>query len=168
MRWIREQRNGSALGHAKNGKSRSQEDIKKSLKQVVVAPSNLGDMKDQLRIYICVLSILFGKQSLLPRDVTRFHNALIDYSSELKCKLDCDKFLAAKMLLAMDQDIQRWLKECKRFKEREDVSGMTSLGTYAAEDSSLTSLLFSIATQCQKMSLRAFLTKEGRLKTTHP
>ena len=26
------------------------------------------------------------------------------------------------MLLAMDQDIQRWLKECKRFKERENVS----------------------------------------------
>ena len=26
------------------------------------------------------------------------------------------------MLLAMDQDIQCWLKECKRFKEREDVS----------------------------------------------
>ena len=87
-----------------------------------MTPSKLGDMKDQLRIYIGVLSILFGKQSLLPRGVTRFHIALIDYTSELKYKLDRDKFLAAKMLLAMDQDIQRWLKECKRFKEREEVS----------------------------------------------
>ena len=50
----------------KDGKTRSQEDIEKSLKQVVVAPSKLGDMKDQLRIYIGVLSILFGKQRLLP------------------------------------------------------------------------------------------------------
>ena len=79
-------------------------------------------MKDQLRIYICVLSILFGKQSLLPRGVTRFHNALVDYSSELKYKLDCDKFFTAKIMLAMDQDIQRWLKECKRFKTREEVN----------------------------------------------
>ena len=54
--------------------------------------------------------------------MTRFHNAIIDYSLELKYQLDADKFLAANMLLAMDQDIQRWLKECKRFKTREEVN----------------------------------------------
>ena len=49
----------------------------------------------------------------MPRGVTRFHNATIDYSSELKYKLDADRLLAAKTLLAsMDQDIQHWLKEC--------------------------------------------------------
>ena len=103
-------------------KTRSQEDIQKSLKQIVVAPSKYSDMKDQLRIYICVLSILFGKESLLPRGVARFHSALIDYSSELKYKLDADKFSVAKMLLAMDQDIQRWLKERNKFKTREEVN----------------------------------------------
>ena len=54
--------------------------------------------------------------------MARFHNAIIDYSSELKYKLDADKFSAAKMLLAMDQGIQRWLKECKKFKTREEVN----------------------------------------------
>ena len=39
-----------------DGKTRSQQDIQKSLKQVVVAPSKYNVMKNQLRIYICVLS----------------------------------------------------------------------------------------------------------------
>ena len=49
----------------KDGKTRSQEDIQKSLKQVVVAPSKYNDTKDQMRIFICVLFVLFGKKSLL-------------------------------------------------------------------------------------------------------
>ena len=56
--------------------------------------------------------------------MTRLHNATIDYSSELKYKLDADKLLATKMLLLMDQDIRRWLKECERFKTREEVNGI--------------------------------------------
>ena len=56
--------------------------------------------------------------------MTRLHNATIDYSSELKYKLDADKLLATKMRLVMDQDIRRWLKECERFKTREEVNGI--------------------------------------------
>ena len=93
-----------------DGKTRSQQDIQKSLKQVVVAPSKYNYMNDQPRVYICALSIHFGRKSLLPWGVARFHNAIIDYSSELKYKLDRDTFLAVKIMLAMDQDIQRWLK----------------------------------------------------------
>ena len=37
-----------------DGKIRSQEDIQKSLNQIVVSSSKYNDMKDQLRIYICV------------------------------------------------------------------------------------------------------------------
>ena len=106
----------------KDGKTRSHEGIQKSLKQVVVTPFRCNDMKDQLRIYICVLFILFEKESLLTRSVTRFHSAIIDYSSELKYKLDANRLLAAKTLLAINQDIQRWLKECKKFKTREEVN----------------------------------------------
>ena len=46
--------------------------IQKPLKQVVVAPSSYNDTKDQLSINIRLLSILFGKNSLLHRGVTRF------------------------------------------------------------------------------------------------
>ena len=81
----------------KDGKTRSQEDIKESLKQVVVARSTYNEMKDQLRIYIFVLSTYtFWEREPATSRCDQFPQRLIDYSSELKYKLDADKFFAQK------------------------------------------------------------------------
>ena len=73
-------------------------------------------------IFLCVATIFFGKDSLLVDYLKGFYNAIVNHASELKYKCREDKLLPAKMLLAADQELQRWLKECKAAKHREDVN----------------------------------------------
>ena len=79
-------------------------------------------MKDQTMIFLCVASIFFGKESLLVDYLKGFYTAMVRYASELKYKCREDNLLPAKILLAADQELQRWLKECRAAKHREDVN----------------------------------------------
>ena len=51
-----------------------------------------------------------------------FYNAIVNYASKLKHRCKQDKLPPAKMLLAADQEIQHWLKECRVAKFREDMN----------------------------------------------
>ena len=46
---------------------------------------------------------------------------MLKYSSELKHKINSDNLLPTKILFAVDQELQRWLKDCKNSKLREEV-----------------------------------------------
>ena len=106
---------------AKDGRTRSKDEIQKSLKQVVVAPTNYTEMKDQLSIFVFVMGILFGTKSFLPLSLRALHATMLKYSSELKHKINSDKLLPTKILFAVDQELQRWLKDCKSSKHRDEV-----------------------------------------------
>ena len=106
---------------ARDGKKRSSDDIQKSLKQVVVAPTNFTEMKEQLVIFINVAKILFGNKSLLPTSLREFYVALVSNTSRLKYKCNNEHFLPTKMLFALDEEVQRWLEDCMTTEDREDV-----------------------------------------------
>ena len=90
---------------SKDGKSRSKEEIKQSLKQVVVAPANYNEMREQTAIFICVTNIFMGKSSLLSLALKDFYGHLIRYSSELKYRIKSDDLLPAKILFAVEEEI---------------------------------------------------------------
>ena len=84
---------------ARDGKKRSSDEIQKSKKQVVVAPTNFTEMKEQLVIFINVSKILFGNESVLPTSLREFYVALVSNTSKLKYKCNDDKFLPTKMFI---------------------------------------------------------------------
>ena len=90
---------------SKDWKSRSKEGIKQSLKQVVVAPTNYNEIKEQTAIFICVSNIFMGKSSLLSLALKDFYGYLIRYSSDLKYKIKSDDLLPANILFAVDEEI---------------------------------------------------------------
>ena len=106
---------------AKDGRTRSKDEIQKSLKQVVVTRTNYTEMKEQLLIFVFVTGILFGTKSFLPLSLRDLHTTMLKYSSELKHKIHTDNLLPTKILFAVDQELQRWLKDCKSSKHREEV-----------------------------------------------
>ena len=86
---------------AKDGKERSTDEIKNSLKQVVVAPSNYTQMKDQLMIFREVTKIFFGSKSKLPESLKEVCKVIVSNASRLKYKCKDDKLLPAKTFLVL-------------------------------------------------------------------
>ena len=105
----------------KEGRTRSKDEIQKSLKQVVVTPLDYAEMKTQTVTFMFVTQILFGADSMLPLALKDLYANMLKYSSELKHKFKGDKLLTTKILFAVDQEIQRWLKENRISKMREEV-----------------------------------------------
>ena len=89
---------------------------------MVVAPANYNEMKEQTAIFICVTNIFVGKSSLLSLALKDFYGHLIRYSSELKHRIKSDDLLPAKILFAVDEEIQRWLKKNRITTPREEVN----------------------------------------------
>ena len=92
---------------AKDGKTRSQEAISKSLKQVVVAPATLSEMKEQLAIFVGISNIFMGRDSLLSQGLKDFYRYINKKASVLRYKIRTDKLLPAKILFATDEEVQR-------------------------------------------------------------
>ena len=58
---------------------------------------------------------------MLPLALKDLYATMLKYSSELKHKFKADKLLPTKILFAVDQEVQRWLKENRISKMREEV-----------------------------------------------
>jgi len=84
---------------AKDGKARSKEDIKQSLKQVVVVPTNFNEMKEQLAIFVVISKKIMGKESLLPLGLKDFYRYMNRNASALKYKIRADELLPTKYYL---------------------------------------------------------------------
>ena len=83
----------------KEGRTRSKDEIQKSLKQVVVIPRDYSESKTQTVIFMLVTQILFGAHSMLPSALKDLYASMLKYSSELKHKFKVDKLLPTKILL---------------------------------------------------------------------
>ena len=58
---------------------------------------------------------------MLPSALKDLYASMLKYSSELKHKFKVDKLLPTKILFVVDQEVQRWLKENRISKMREEV-----------------------------------------------
>ena len=88
---------------------------------MVVTPRNYAEMKNQLVIFMFVTHILFWENSIIPLALISLYNAMLKYSSELKHKFKTNKLLPTKTLYAVDQEVQRRVKENRTAKLREII-----------------------------------------------
>ena len=80
---------------------------------------------------------------------------LPSYASKLKYKCNGDMLLPAKMLFALDEEVQRWLENCMMAKDREEV------------DDSILEELSSIITDVLKGRFDVKLPKSFKLESTY-
>ena len=58
---------------------------------------------------------------MLPLALKELYATMLKYSSERRHKFKVDKLLPTKILFAVDQEVQRWLKENRNSKMREEI-----------------------------------------------
>ena len=127
-------RKGGALKNAQNeralvlhliqeqGKGKSLEELKASAKQRVVVPSNLVELEDQLKIFGAVCSIIFDKRNPISTGIKRLLREFDNFSCKFESLMESDDQFAAKIMFSVDSRIQRFLIQCKRCSDREDVN----------------------------------------------
>ena len=125
---------GKPLMHSKNsravvlnliqlqGKGKSLDELKVSAKQRVVVPSNLVDLENQLKIFGGVCSIIFDKNNPISRGIKRLLREFDDFNCEFESLMETDDKFSAKIMFSVDSRIQRFLMQCKRCCDRDDVN----------------------------------------------
>ena len=95
----------------KDGKSRSNEEINKSLLQVVFAPSNFTKMKEQIRIFGGLNQIFFGGKAKITKVIWDFYKLVRKNKSVLKHKCNYDNLLLKNVCISMCSKVQQWLAQ---------------------------------------------------------
>ena len=88
----------------------------------MVVPSNLVELKDQLKIFGGVCSIIFDKRNPISTGIKRLLREFDDFSCEFESLMELDDQFAAKIMFSVDSRIQRFLMQCKRCRDCEDVN----------------------------------------------
>ena len=88
----------------------------------MVVPSNLVELEDQLKIFGGVCSIIFDTRNPISKGIKRLLRDFNDFSCEFESLMETDDQFAAKILFSVDSRIQRFLMQCKRCHDREDVN----------------------------------------------
>ena len=85
----------------KCGKSKSNEEINDSLREVVVAPSNFKKMKEQIKIFGGLNQIFLGKEAKTTEQIWDFYKLIKKNKSSLKHKYNNENLLPTKVCISM-------------------------------------------------------------------
>ena len=105
--------------HSKDGKSKSNDEINESLKQVVVVPASITQLVDQVEIFSKVIHIFFGNDKSY-RAFVKLGKRIVREESELLHAAATDSKLPAKIAYAADKRNQRWMKQNELATDREE------------------------------------------------
>ena len=86
---------------SKDVKAKSNEEINESLRQVVVAPSNFTEMKEQIKIFGGLNQIFLGKEAKTTKGIWDFYKLIKKNESSLKHKCNNDNLLQRKFSILM-------------------------------------------------------------------
>jgi hypothetical protein len=106
---------------ATQGKGKTTEEINRSTKQWVKAPTSFEELTMQLTFLMGISTIFFSAESALVPSLNTFQKSLAMNRMCVKTRIVSDKLYASKILYAIDTRTQRWLRECKIAKERSTV-----------------------------------------------
>jgi hypothetical protein len=106
---------------SKDGKVKTNDELKESLKQVITTPGCFVDMKEQLNIFGAVCKFFFGEEGKLGVAMDDLCKFIKRNESALKHKCNNDRSLPTKILYAIDTEIQRWLEQCEMATDRMEV-----------------------------------------------
>jgi len=104
------------------GKGKTLDELKASAKQTVEVPMDVVSLKDQLKIFGAVLTIIAGEENPISSGIKSLLTEMEDNSLEFESLIEADVTYAAKILYAVDTRTQRFLLQCKRKKDREEVN----------------------------------------------
>jgi len=106
---------------AKDGRSKSNKEIKESLKQVVAVPASITQLFEQVEIFAKIVRIFFGNNKSYKAFV-KLGNRIKQDESELLHTAAADSKFPAKLTYAVDKQHQRWMKQCEFNDDREMVN----------------------------------------------
>ena len=110
---------------SKNTEGKALKEIKASQIQEVKVPKSLEELHKVLLFYSGITSILFGLHSALVKGVKSFNSAVLTEKIIFRGCIAADGAdgkLPAKILYAMEIQIQRWLGECEKYDNRSMVN----------------------------------------------
>ena len=107
---------------SEQGKGKTLDELKASAKQTVEVPTDVGSLEDQLKIFGAVLTIMAGEENPITKGIESLLSEIKDNSLEFESLIEADVAYAAKILYAVDTRTQRFLLQCKRKKDREEVN----------------------------------------------
>ena len=104
------------------GKGKSLDELKASAKQSVAVPTDMDGLVAQLKIFRGVLKIMLGKRNPASSGIKDLMDDIEDNCMEFESLTEADPLYPAKMLYCVDTRVQRYLGQCKRLNDREDVN----------------------------------------------
>jgi hypothetical protein len=103
------------------GKPMSQDEIKASLKQSVVAPTSYHEMYEMAEIFGHVLTIMIGRDSKPTVYWNNFTKELKDCQCQIESMTIDDKNMPTKILYLADVQMQQFLSDAMFCEDKEDV-----------------------------------------------
>ena len=98
------------------------DELKASAKQSVAVPIDMDGLLVQLKIFRAVLKIMIGKRNPASSGIKDLMDDIEENSMEFESLAEADQLYPAKMLYCVDTRVQRFLAQCKRLNDREDVN----------------------------------------------
>jgi hypothetical protein len=105
----------------KGGLAQNAEEIKTKAKQDVAAPRDYTEMIFQLQVFIALIKILFGEESIKASKLKKFIRLIKVNSFFYKGHTALDDFFPSKVLWSVCTHFQLFLDNCTHAEEREDV-----------------------------------------------
>jgi hypothetical protein len=95
------------------GQKKSLDEIKASLKQSVHVPSNFNGLATQIQLFGAASTIFFGEDSVCTLNLNQLLTMIGRNKKSFRDQIALDNFFAAKLLFAIDKQVQRWLRSCE-------------------------------------------------------
>jgi hypothetical protein len=105
----------------KGGLAQNAEEIKTKAKQDVAAPGDYTKMIFQLQVFIALMEILFGEESIAASKLKKFIHLIKVNSIFYKGCAALDDFIPSKVLWSVCTRFQLFLNNCTHAEEREHI-----------------------------------------------
>ena len=104
------------------GLTRNLDDVKASAKMTVSVPQDYHSLVFQIKAYTYASKYIFGEASILSSQLRSFVKKIEKESIQYKNRVAADKEFAAKILWAVDEQVNLFLNDCRRCDDRENVN----------------------------------------------
>jgi hypothetical protein len=104
------------------GLTRNLDDVKASAKMTVAVPQYYHSLFFQLNAYTHVSKYNFGKANILSSQLRNFSGKITKESIQYKNRIAGDKEFTAKILWAIDEQVNLFLSKCRRCNDCENVN----------------------------------------------
>ena len=107
---------------SKEGRGKSWDEVRSSMKQAVRTPMSVQELLTQLSYLRGASCIFFGTGSLISDRISSLESAIENHKLSFELQTSNDNSFPTKFLYAIDTKVQRWLLQCKEARARDEVN----------------------------------------------